>query len=354
MSVQAQKLVSRLKNEGLAVEFLATNPSSGRLIQRIPGLRTLVQLAQFKFKLLGAVIRNGVVHHLGASGLFFFVRSAPVLIWGKLLRRRVILNYRGGKADEFLKSWGWLAVPIMRLADHLLVPSAFLQRVFSGYGLKAEILPNIADLEHFSFRVRTSFRPRLLVTRQLEPMYNLPCVLRAFRRIRETEPEAVLGIAGSGSEEAKLRAMVEEWKLEGVTFYGAVANRELPALYDQYDFLINASNVDNFPGALVEAACAGLLIVSTEAGGIPDMVKHGETALLAKLDDDAALANEVLRMVKDQPAAREIAQRANAWVQQYAWSNVYRELTRYYGFEAAAEMQPSQPERVALAGAKDR
>jgi glycosyltransferase involved in cell wall biosynthesis len=347
MTLQAERLHSRLLSEGMPVVTVPTNPqpSAGmRFLQHVPVLRTLARELQYLLSLRRLFARRiAVIHHLSASGLYFFLHSVPVLVLGRLAGKRVILNYRGGRAADFLRSWKWFVTPFMRLAYQVAVPSEFLQRIFAGYGLTSVLLPNIAEQDLFSFRERKSFSPRLLVTRNLEPMYNVECILRAFRLVQNYFPQAVLGIVGSGSEDARLRQMASDWRLHGVTFYGAVRNQDLPIIYAQHDIYVNASSVDNFPGALVEAACSGLPIVTTRAGGIPDMLPDRERAILVPLNDHEALALGVLECLRNAQLAHKLAVSARDWAQQFSWAHVFPRLMDCYGI-AHSPLPARQPD----------
>jgi glycosyltransferase involved in cell wall biosynthesis len=346
MSLQAEKLISRLKAEGIQVEVVATNPplpSSLAWAARVPGLRTLIREVQYGLDLLRASSRCRVIHHFSASNLYFFACSAPVVLVGILLRKKVILNYRGGKAAEFLKTWAWCAVPLIRLASAVCVPSEFLQEVFGKWRIATSLLPNIADTETFPWKERDHFAPRLLITRHLEPMYNAACALRAFQTIQQRFPEATFTIAGDGSESQTLHAQVRDSKLSGVRFLGAVAATDLPALYADHDIYLNSSNVDNFPGALVEAACSGLPIVTTGAGGIPFMIKNQLNGIVVSLDDDEALAAGVIDIVRNPSFGRRLARNAREWAEQFSWANVFPRLLAVYG-ESPSRMKPQTPE----------
>jgi len=334
MSLQAEKLISRLTQEGIPMAVVSTNPSPPKGLQwvaSIPGVRTLLRELQYVWRLLRTINGCTAIHHFSASGLYFFLQSIPVLVFGCGLHKRTILNYRGGNAANFLKRWHWFVVPFMRLAGSIAVPSEFLQQVFREYGLEATVLPNIADTELFPWRERGHFAPVLLVTRHLEPMYNVECLLRALRTIQIRFPEAVLGVAGDGSEERRLRALVNEWRLPGVKFYGAVAYRDLPALYASHDIYVNSSNIDNFPGALVEAACSGLPIVTTRAGGIRWMVRDRQTGILVDLDDDAALAAGVIEILENPELGSHLSQQARSWAEQFSWKHIRPTLLASYG-----------------------
>ena len=126
------------------------------------------------------------------------------------------------------------------------------------------------------------------------------------------------------------------WSLAGVTFHGAVPNERVPQLYAEHDIFINASHVDNFPGALVEAACSGLPIVSTKAGGIPEMVQDRESGLLAELNDARGLADRVIECIDDPELGARMARSARTWAEQFSWGCILPKLLDCYGVERAA------------------
>jgi glycosyltransferase involved in cell wall biosynthesis len=349
ISVQTQRLCDRLTNEGVRVLTLRTNPAlprSLRWVAHAPVLRTLVRAGQYLISMLRVVPRASVVHHLAQSGANFWIHSVPLILFCRWWQIRVLINYRSGNAPAFLRRWGRIAIPLLRLAPRIAVPSAFLQRVFSEHGVEASILPNIANTESFLFVSRTKFRPRLLVTRNLKAIYDLPCILRAFSLVQKRFPDAVLGIAGTGPEEQKLKRLCREMDLRGVTFYGCVPNERVPALYAQHDVALNASTVDNFPGALVEAALSGLAIVTSRAGGIPEMIRQRETGLLVDVGDHHGIADAVFEILERPSDAAQRAVRAREWAEQFSWSHVYPKLLAAYGWQ---HREPAPEEHPGLA-----
>jgi glycosyltransferase involved in cell wall biosynthesis len=269
-----------------------------------------------------------------------------LLLLGRWTRSKIILNYRGGKAANFLRKWQWFVLPLLRRANEIVVPSEFLRKVFQNFGLHSTLLPNLADTELFHFAEKKQFMPRLLVTRNLEPIYDVESVLRAFQIVQDKMPQASLGIAGDGSEVNKLRAIVGELNLRNVIFYGAIPHKALPAIYRQYDIYVNASRVDNFPGTLIEASCAGLPIVTTNAGGIPEMIRDGENGLLCAVGDSVGLADGILHLLKHQEFAQLLAQNARVWAEQFSWRNVLPRLLQCYGLcneNPAATLTSYQP-----------
>ncbi|MCK4622624.1 MAG: glycosyltransferase family 4 protein [Desulfuromonadales bacterium] len=334
MSMQAQKLRQRLEEEGVPIEFIPSNPRFTQLltgIERVPGIRTLMRTFIYCWS-LSALKRVQIVHIFGASHLYFFLVVAPAIVAGKLFGKKVVVNYRGGEAESFLNKWGKFVLPFLKMADVLAVPSPFLQEVFEQcQTMKPVMLPNLADIEKFNFRERKELRPKIVVSRQLEPIYNHECILKAFRRIKKHYPEAVLRVAGGGSEEAKLKALVKEFCVEGVEFLGALSHDQLAAVYDDSDIMINASRADNFPGSILEAFLCGIPVVTTTVGGIPYMVKDGETGILVGPDNDSQLAEGACRLLEDPTLAKNIAANARRYAEGFGWSEVKKKLFILYG-----------------------
>jgi glycosyltransferase involved in cell wall biosynthesis len=257
----------------------------------------------------------------------------PAVAVGRMRGKRVILNYRGGEAGRFFRHWGWAVRPFFRLSDVVTTPSEFLAGVIrKHFRIPVRIVPNILDLGAFVHRSRKSFQPKMLVTRHLEPIYDVESVLRAFRQVQVRHPEASLWIAGTGSQQERLRGLVSAWGLANVRFLGHIPHSDLPKIYDQCDILLNASLVDNFPGALIEASGAGLAVISTAAGGIPYIYENGRTALLVEPGNWEALAGAVQKVLEFPSLASDMVKAAEVMARACDWKEVRKHLYHAYGF----------------------
>ena len=107
-----------------------------------------------------------------------------------------------------------------------------------------------------------------------------------------------------------------------VDICGRVDNTDMPALYARADCVLNASRVDNMPISLLEALASGVPVVSTAAGGIPDMVEHGVHALLVPVGDHEALARQAERVLADRDLAEALVRCGAAEAERYAWPRV--------------------------------
>jgi glycosyltransferase involved in cell wall biosynthesis len=332
----------------IEAELLPINPRlprSLRWLQRIKFVRTLVTSIAYVASLLVRLPRFDVVHVFSASYLSFLLAPAPAILIARLFGKPVLLNYHSGEAEDHLRRWPRTALPIIRLADRLVVPSDYLVSVFAKFGFQADRVSNTVDLARFRFRERRLLKPVLLSNRNLERHYNVECTLRAFAVIQRQVPGAQLIVAGDGSERHTLRDLAGSLAPGKVDFVGAVAPENMPELYDQADIFVNASDVDNQPLSIIEAFASGLPVVTTDAGGIPDLVTDEETGLMVGRGNYKALADRVIRLLGDKELATDIAARARDECLRYSWASVSGTWLRLYR-ELASKKAAPQPSRV--------
>jgi glycosyltransferase involved in cell wall biosynthesis len=219
----------------------------------------------------------------------------------------------------------------MRLADEIVVPSGYLVDVFARFGLRARSIFNFVEIERIPYRERPAPRPVFLSNRNLEPMYNVGCVLRAFAAVQRRVPDASLLVAGFGSQREELEALARTLQLRNVDFVGRVRPDEMPALYDRADVYLNAPDIDNMPTSVIEAYAAGLPVVTTDAGGIPYIVEQERTGLMVPRNDHEALAAAALRLLEEPGVAHRLAAAARAeCLARYVWPAVRREWESMY------------------------
>jgi glycosyltransferase involved in cell wall biosynthesis len=210
----------------------------------------------------------------------------------------------------------------MRRAHVIAVSSGYLVEVFRRFGFQARVIPDIVELGRFHFRERRPLRPIFLTSRLLEPLYNVECVLRAFAIIQKRLPDARLSVAGDGSRRQRLQALARDLGLRHVDFTGPVPFERMPALYDAADIYLQAPDLDNTPASLLECFASGLPVVTSDAGGIPFLIRHEQEGLLVPRDDHRALADGALRLLDDPDFARRLASHARLVCEQYTCPRV--------------------------------
>jgi L-malate glycosyltransferase len=344
MANQTQQLAHLLAREGIEIEIVQVNaPYRPHWVGSLRGVRALFRLVRYLGRLWGAADRVQLFHVMANSGWAWHLCAAPAIWIARLRHVPVVVNYRGGAAEEFFaRSLIWIR-PTMRMADRVVVPSGFLQQVFARFGLSAEIVPNIVDLSRFFPRLANRGScpegPHLIVTRNLEPIYDIGTAIRAFAIIRKTLLRAHMTIAGSGPERERLAQLTQALGVAAhVTFTGRLDNDRIGELYQQADLLLNPSTVDNMPISILEALASGVPVVTTSVGGIPFIVEHQKTALLVQPQDAEAMARAALDLLNDSVKAARFAKAGHESVQQYAWQHV-----RGHWFAVYSELVPDAP-----------
>lgn len=293
--------------------------------------------------------------------------SLPIIygvIAGKIWRKRIIITYHGGGAEEFFIRHAHFVRRWLNRADKVIVLNGYLESVFTKYGIPCIVIPNIIELsetqEHSDYQWDA---PRFISVRHLRELYNIPCILQAFAMVKERLPKATLTILGDGPQRAELEEWMEKWrdergelreesresreesresreksgkrKVESVRFVGQVANSEVVRYLAQSDIMLSAPSIDNMPVSLLEAMNAGVLVISSNVGGVPYMIEHGKTGLLFDmkgLEDEriSELAKTMMWAVEHHKEAEDMIARAKENVKKYCWQNIREMLLPMY------------------------
>ena len=339
-AVMADQLLRNLRGDGVAVDFLPINPKPPRpfaVAERVKGLRTAVVSGFYLASLLDRVRHCDVVHLFSASYLSFLIAQMPAILVARLYGKPVILKYRSGEAEDHLAHAGALVFALLRMCRCIVVPSRFLVDVFGRFGFEAEAIPNTVDPDQFRHRVRRSCRPRILVPRTLEAIYDVDCALRAFARIQAEFPDSEMTVLGDGSQEQALRQKSCELGLRNLVFAGRVERDAMGMTFEDHDLLLNSSSVDNMPVSLLEGFAAGLPIVTTDAGGIPAFIHDRVNGHVVPVADDEALAARVLELVRDPAEVERLSRQGAEELRSYVWPSVSR---RWYALYARVAARP--------------
>ena len=335
-AVQADRLLASMGHEpAVSVEFLPINPRLPgplRALRKIKYARTAATTGWFVLKLLRRVARADVLHVFAAAGPSFFLNPAPALLAARLFGKKIILHFHDGRAESYLPRRPGLAKWMARF-DAVVTPSGYLVDVLARHAVTARAIPNLIDVGRFPFRERARPRPLFLHNRALEPLYNVPCTLRAFALIQRRYPAAALTLAHDGPLRAELEQLARDLELKNLRFLGFISQDDTPRVLDEADVYLTSPDIDNMPVSLLECFAAGLPVAATRAGGIPWVVEDGRTGLLVECGDHQALALAALRLLEEPglssrltAAAREECSKYQWAAAREAWIGLYREV----------------------------
>ena len=324
-SVQADLLLSNWQRDvEVQAKLIPIDPDLPRHLRwarKIPFLRTVIREPIYLWSLWRGLKSTDVAHIFSASYWSFLIAPVPALLIARLRGAKTVIHYHSGEARDHLKRFT-TARALLRWAEKLVVPSAYLAEVFAGFGLQAQVIPNIVDLSRFGFKIREPLRPRLVCTRGFHPYYRIDIVVRAFAAVKQIHPEACLDLVGGGPQEEEIRDLVRQLNVGDVSFSGVVSHDQIAKCYDDADIFINASEVDNMPVSILEAFASGTPVISTAPDGIRYIVEHERTGLLSGTGDAVALACNVIRVLREPGLSAPLALSARQECSRYSWEQV--------------------------------
>ncbi len=164
-------------------------------------------------------------------------------------------------------------------------------------------------------------------------------LVEAMPLLLQRHPEARLVIVGEGHERPQMEELVHRHGLAGrVTLAGRVSDAELQRYYARCDIFVlpaivdDAGDTEMLGMVSLEAMVYGKPVVATDVGGIPDIVRHGETGLLVPQRDAAALAAAIGQLLDDPALSRRLGQAGHAFARdRFAWPAVVAETLALYG-----------------------
>jgi len=247
----------------------------------------------------------------------------------KRLGKKLVLVLHGGELPRVARKSPARLRRLLARADHIVAPSSYLAReVGDAMGVTIDVIHNPVPTRLYPTRVRGPARPRLLWVRNFRELYRPQDAVEVAAQLHAHFPDVSLVMAGperDGSQ-ACCRRLARE---RGVSaeFPGLVEKDELRRLGDHADIFLNTTTADNTPVSVIEAMAMGLCIVSTNVGGMPDLLRDGETGLLVPPGDPGAMADAVKRVLLDPALARKLSTNAATAARDFDFEEV---VPRWY------------------------
>jgi glycosyltransferase involved in cell wall biosynthesis len=235
-------------------------------------------------------------------------------LWGRLLGRLagvpvIVGNCRGGLApDRQHERWLW------PLAHHILCNNQALKaRLIEDYGVprhRLTVIHNGVDTEFFKPPAnRAPGPPRVLAIGRLVPEKDHDTLIQAFALVAPDHPQAELWLVGEGPGRDNLQQLVNRCRLDGKVHF-LPGQADLRPLFHQASLLALSSVAEALPNVVLEAMAAGLPVVATEVGGVPEVVAPGETGWLVPPRDVPGLAAAISQLLADPQTRQAFGQAA--------------------------------------------
>lgn len=255
----------------------------------------------------------------------------------------VIIEHWTGYLPENrrVSAGGWhtrLMKRICREAEVVTPVSRHLIRAMQALGFEAkrwEKVNNVVD--DFFFDEPASEQPRPSGGKRTIRLLHISCVDEAHKNIKgilravqtlSREYSLRLSVVGISVDHAEVKAYARELGLEQIVhFTGELTPREVAEEFDQTDIFVLNSNYENLPVVIAESVVKGVPVVSTNVGGIPEMIDE-QSGILIEPQNDEQLTEALRTMITRYGEYDRRAIRRNG--QQYSYAEVGKQLRQIY------------------------
>jgi len=216
----------------------------------------------------------------------------------------------------------------------LLCPvSHDLKKALQQFGFKGpyEVVPNVVDTKLFRAQSLKSDPTKiklLHVSTLYDPHKNVSGLLNVIKKLSDVRQDFSLSIIGNAHIE-KHRQGIKALGIEHlVSIVGEVPHETIATAMQAHDLFVLFSNYENLPCVIIEAQASGLPVLTTDVGGISEMINE-KSGQLVKAGDEAALLQKLHMMMDqlDQYNREEIRQQA---VEQYSYESVGKQFFEIY------------------------
>jgi glycosyltransferase involved in cell wall biosynthesis len=262
-----------------------------------------------------------------------------------------LLTLQEGDPIEYIKQ---RVANVYALFEKIFTKADFVQTISNylaefarsmGYVGQLEVIPNGASVAHFSKNYSTE--ELFLLKQKLAKAADDIFLITTSRLVKKNATEEVIRalplldarvtflILGIGPDEVMLRALAEELKVnDRVKFLRQIGHDEMPKYLQVSDIFIRPSRSEGLGISFIEAMAAGIPVIATPVGGIPDFLFDPDknfdqkpTGLFCEVDDPQSIAKQVRRLITDTNLRDQLIVNAKKLVtEKYDWNLIAKDM----------------------------
>lgn len=343
-SVHVQRWASALHQQGCAVSLISTTPAGPAFPARLrslplyiiptaaPEMRPAERLLTLmrgwgRVPGLVRVLRPDVVH----------VHALPTPSAVPLLRlvQRLVVSVWGSDIVQRDRRKAQLYPSLLAHAAEVTATSHYLAGVAGSY-LRApraiHVVPFGVDLATFHPLPGSTDHMLIGTLRHLEANYGIDVLVAALPLLLERAPHLKVAIGGAGGLAQQLQRQAYDLGVaDRIEWRGRLPHDHVPAFLRALGIFVMPSRAEAFGVAALEAQACGAPVIATRVGGLPEVVRDGETGILIPPDDPRALADGVMLLLSDAQRRATMGAAGVEWVRErYDWRACVSEMLAVY------------------------
>ncbi|HEX6290516.1 MAG TPA: glycosyltransferase [Herpetosiphonaceae bacterium] len=342
-NVHVQRWAEALSGRGCPVSLISTTPIAALppTLRRLPLLTIATATAGMTpSQRVAALLRGwarvpGIVSALKPDLVHLHSLPAPAAVPFLCLLRRLVVSTWGSDVVQRDARKTRLYPYLLAHAEQLTATSRYLARVTASY-LHAprpiHVIPFGVDLDRFRPAPEPPGGYNIGTLRHLEMNYGIDVLIEAVPLMLRAVSQVQVQIGGAGSMQPMLERRIAELGIaERVRLCGRIPHQNVPALLRSLSLFVMPSRAESFGVAALEAQACGLPVVASNVGGLPEVVRDGETGLLVPPERPAALAAASIDLLRDPERRAAMGRAGREWVsQRYDWQQNVSQMLEMY------------------------
>ncbi len=292
LSIYKNQLSAELK-----LEFIPSYSGHGRIYDLYYFCTALIRV------LLICLTGEKAVFHIHMSTGGSYIRKSIIARLCKLFGKNVVLHIHGADFDEYLEEAGRFSkkdiIALLNKMDVIVVLSESWKKYFEQYISpdKIKVIYNPCAAIAEEYRSRQNPAAVVLFIGRMGRRKGTYDLIEAAARLRHLDFN--LQLYGDGDVDLIRKLVLEQGLQDKVGVNGWISHDAVFSLYAKADLLVLPSYAEGMPMSVLEAIGAGLPVISTFAGGTPEIIADGVNGFLIKPGDIDALADRLKSLIED-------------------------------------------------------
>lgn len=341
-NVHVHRWAEALRRRGLRVSLISTLPAALPASLRdlpcfaIPTATVGMTRAQRLVTLLGGWARvPGLVAALRPDLVHLHSLPTPAAVPFLRPLRRLVISSWGSDVVQRDPRKTRLYPYLLSHAQQLTATSHYLAAMTASYlhtPRPISVIPFGIDPQRFMPVQEPASGYHIGTLRHLERNYGIDVLIETVPLLLESDPQIRIEIGGAGSLRPAFERRIHELAIgEQVTLRGRIDHAEVPAFLRALAVFAMPSRAEAFGVAALEAQACGLPVVASNVGGLPEVVRDGETGLLVPPEQPQALADALLALIHDPERRIEMGAAGREWVRaRYDWQTNIDQMLEVY------------------------
>jgi glycosyltransferase involved in cell wall biosynthesis len=285
-------------------DYLSFTLSNNKSFHIVSASRSPIRLKRF-FEMTRLIfkwnVKLDIVFLQFYSGVPSYLLQTFIVLYAKVFKCKLVFYLHGGDIPNFTIKYSRWTNMLFGQASCIMAPSNYLLDFSKSLGFECVLVPNMIDIQKYHFKHRETKEPLILWMRSFHDVYNPKLMIDALLILISKYPQIKLIMAGKDKGvENEVKNYVNSLGLDKyVDFPGFLDETSKLNYISKCNIFVSTSRKDNMPICIVEAFASGLPVVSSNVGGVPDLVNSGISGILFDDNDVKGLVDGIEKVITD-------------------------------------------------------